>query len=143
MALHFAVADLAFTDEKGDSRVEPGDFELQVGESSDSILLRDTINIGGMSVDKAEQMVQTVAVKTKGRIIKITGVVRDVQATPIEGVEVYSAGSKRVVALTAKSGKYTAEVASDDVLIFRRSGLIDESLQVDGRKAINVKMRNK
>ena len=143
VALHFAVADLAFTDEKGDSRVEPGDFELQVGESSDSILLRDTINIGGMSVDKAEQMVQTVAVKTKGRIIKITGVVRDVQATPIEGVEVYSAGSKRVVALTAKSGKYTAEVASDDVLIFRRSGLIDESLQVDGRKAINVKMRNK
>lgn len=143
VALHFAVADLAFTDEKGDSRVEPGDFELQVGESSDSILLRDTINIGGMSVDKTEQMVQTVAVKTKGRIIKITGVVRDVQATPIEGVEVYSAGTKRVVALTAKSGKYTAEVASDDVLIFRRSGLIDESLQVDGRKAINVKMRNK
>ena len=143
VALHFAVADLAFTDEKGDSRVEPGDFELQVGESSDSILLRDTINIGGMSVDNTEQMVQTVAVKTKGRIIKITGVVRDVQATPIEGVEVYSAGTKRVVALTAKSGKYTAEVASDDVLIFRRSGLIDESLQVDGRKAINVKMRNK
>ena len=143
VALHFAVADLAFTDEKGDSRVESGDFELQVGESSDSILLRDTINIGGMSVDKTEQMVQTVAVKTKGRIIKITGVVRDVQATPIEGVEVYSVGTKRVVALTAKSGKYTAEVASDDVLIFRRSGLIDESLQVDGRKAINVKMRNK
>lgn len=143
VALHFAVADLAFTDEKGDSRVEPGDFELQVGESSDSILLRDTINIGGMSVDKTEQMVQTVAVKTKGRIIKITGVVRDVQATPIEGVEVYSVGTKRVVALTAKSGKYTAEVTSDDVLIFRRSGLIDESLQVDGRKAINVKMRNK
>lgn len=96
-----------------------------------------------MSVDKTSQMVQTVAVNTKGRIIKITGVVRDVQATPIEGVEVYSVGTKRVVACTAKSGKYTAEVASDDVLIFRRSGLIDESLQVDGRKAINVKMRNK
>lgn len=140
-ALHFAVDDLALTNENGETKVEPGDFELQIGESSDSILLRDTISIGSVSAEGVEAKVN--ALRMTGRVIKLAGVVRDVQATPVEGVEVCSMGMGHVVAVTDKSGKYNAEVVAGDVLVFRKGGFIEEQLKVEKRKIINVKMRNK
>lgn len=141
VALHFAVADLAFTDESGKSKVEPGEFELQVGESSDSILLRHTINIGNVPTLKAEETVNITKTKINGKLINISGVVRDVQATPIEHVEIYSTGNAQVVAVTDKYGKYAAKVASDDVLVFKKSGFTNVSREVNGKKTINLKMQ--
>ena len=37
--LHFAVQDLALTDEAGKTMVEPGSFEIMIGDASDHILL--------------------------------------------------------------------------------------------------------
>lgn len=43
--------------------------------------------------------------------------VRDVQATPADRVEIYSTAQQRVVGVTDKSGRYTIEVPEDDILV--------------------------
>ena len=63
------------------------------------------------------------------------------QATPIEHVEIYSTGNAQVVAVTDKYGKYAAKVASDDVLVFKKSGFTNVSREVNGKKTINLKMQ--
>ena len=53
--LKVAVADLGFTDENGVYKIEPGAFELMLGDASDNILLRDTITIGDAANDITEK----------------------------------------------------------------------------------------
>lgn len=47
----------------------------------------------------------------------------------------------QVVAVTDKYGKYAAKVASDDVLVFKKSGFTNVSREVNGKKTINLKMQ--
>lgn len=67
--------------------------------------------------------------------------VRDMQATSIEYVEIYSTCANQVVAVTDKYGNYAAKVASDDVLVFKKSGFTNVSREVNGNKTINLKMQ--
>lgn len=61
-----------------------------MGDASDHILLKDIISIGKTSAD-GHQTEQRQAGKEigKGTIISIKGMVRDVQATPADRVEIY------------------------------------------------------
>lgn len=52
-----------------------------------------------------------------------------------------STGNAQVVAVTDKYGKYAAKVASDDVLVFKKSGFTNVSREVNGNKTINLKMQ--
>lgn len=89
-----------------------------MGDASDHILLKDIISIGKTSAD-GHQTEQRQAGKEigKGTIISIKGMVRDVQATPADRVEIYSTAQQRVVGVTDKSGRYTIEVPEDDILV--------------------------
>ncbi len=137
--LKVAVDDLGFTDEKGIYKVEPGSFELMLGDASNHILLRDTIEIG--SVANKKSLKDTVVQGVNGENIRLQGTVRDIQATLIPEVEIYSTRQKKVVGKTNSKGEYSIETPSNDVLLFRKSGYIEERIEVNGLSHIQVKMR--
>ena len=118
-------------------------FRVQMGDASDHILLKDIISIGKTSAD-GHQTEQRQAGKEigKGTIISIKGMVRDVQATPADRVEIYSTAQQRVVGVTDKSGRYTIEVPEDDILVFRKSGYLNEEVNVAGKSSILITIRN-
>lgn len=137
--LKVAVADLGFTDENGVYKVEPGAFELMLGDASDNILLKDTITIGDATDNITEKSSAEHVVIEKN--IKVQGTVRDMQATLMPGVEIYSTLLKKKVGTTNAKGEYVLNVPSNDILLFRRKGYIEEHVKVDGLSQIQVKMR--
>ena len=137
--LKVAVADLGFTDEKGIYKVEPGSFELMLGDASDYILLRDTIVIGSVANKESQKTIAAQGVS--GKNVKLQGTVRDIQATLIPEVEIYSTRQNRVVGKTNAKGEYSIEIPSNDVLLFRKRGYIEERIEVNGLSHIQVKMR--
>lgn len=141
--LHFAIEDLAFTDERGETVVESGDFAVYVGDASDNILLKDTITIGATHIDycpiNEDKSPKEIG---KGMKIRIAGMVRDVQATLADNVEIYSVAQQRVVGVTDKKGRFIIEAAEDDVLVFKKSGYLDEKISVDGNKNIQIIIRS-
>ena len=77
----------------------------------------------------------------KGKKITVRGVVRDVQATPIEGVRIYSVGNEKELAVTNKKGEYVLkQVAADDVLIFSKAGHVSRRMPMDGHPVLNVRL---
>ena len=137
--LKVAVADLGFTDENGVYKVEPGAFELMLGDASDNILLKDTITIGDATDNITEKSSAEHVVIEKN--IKVQGTVRDMQATLMPGVEIYSTLLKKKVGTTNAKGEYVLNVLSNDILLFRRKGYIEEHVKVGGLSQIQVKMR--
>ena len=74
----------------------------------------------------------------KGKKITVRGVVRDVQATPIEGVRIYSVGNEKELAVTNKKGEYVLkQVAADDVLIVSKAGHESRSRPMEGETVWN------
>lgn len=140
--LHLAIQDLALTNEQGETRVEPGAFELQVGDASDHILLRDTIWIGAkVPTLFTDSPMQKEKQRSSESIINIHGTVRDVQATPVKDVGIYSQNKQVLVGRTEEDGTYRLQVSGDDTLTFRKAGYIDETVPVKGQKIIQVRMR--
>lgn len=141
--LHIAIKDLALTNEKGETLVEPGEFECQMGDASDHILWRDTLLIGQSS--PVLPTGTALHVETKAQVsdqpIIVQGCVRDVQATPVKGVEIYSQSRKAIVGQSGDDGMYRLQVPANDVLTFRKAGYINETMSVGGQTDIQVKMR--
>ena len=143
VSLNIAVQDLAFTNNQGKMVLEPGDFELQVGDASDNIFLRDTVRIGFQ--DTTYQVKKTVWDTTNScgeAVITVKGVVRDTQATPIQGVNIFSTLHKKILAVTDKDGKYEIKAQSNDVLIFHKKNYLEEKIFVNGQPSIQVTIRN-
>lgn len=142
VVLDFAIDDLAVTDNRGKRAVEPGEFEIQVGEASDRIALTSVITVGDydplLDTDSAEA--EQPAYKGTGRKMSVTGIVRDVQATPLAGVTVWSAKQNKDVGRTAADGSYKVKVADDDRLVFRLKGYKEQTEQVRGRSDIGVRI---
>jgi beta-glucosidase len=137
--LPFAIDDLAVTDNTGHRAVEPGVFELQIGDSSDNIVIKRDITIGDY-VPILDTDVDTDAYVGTGRKIVISGVVRDLQATPISGAVIVSERQRKTVGKTDSTGAYKVKVADNDKLIFKAIGYIDSSEAVSGRTEIGVTM---
>lgn len=143
VSLNIAVQDLAFTNNRGEMVLEPGDFELQVGDASDKIFLRDTVRIGLQ--DTTYQVKKKVWDTTNScgeEVITVKGVVRDTQVTPIQGVDIFSTLQKKILAVTDKDGKYEIKVQSNDVLIFAKKNYLEEKIFVNGKSSIQVTIRN-
>ena len=62
--------------------IEAGDFEIQVGNASDNISLKDTINVGSLASSSTNLNIKE-AKREKGQSIKVKGTIRDIQATLI------------------------------------------------------------
>lgn len=151
VVLSFPVADLALTLEDGRRLIEPGAFELQLGTASDRILLRQTIHIGadrqllgadGQPVSAPDNLPSSSVTKSaaSGKEITVSGTVRDVQATLIDGVSIRSKVSGREVGRTDSKGKYKVRVSAGDILVFEKKGYLKQEVPVNNHTSLNVKM---
>lgn len=139
--LRFPVAELALTNEMGQRIIEPGEFEIQLGNASDNILLKEIIMIGnGVKKASGKETSDRNLLTGTGEQIMVRGTVRDVQATLIDDVSIWSVGQQKEVGRTNKKGVYEIRVASDDILVFYRKGYLKQSLPVDGQSDVNVKL---
>ena len=143
VTLQVPVSELCLIDNEGNPFLESGEFEIQVGNSSDCILQKQIIKVGDISVSAASMASreQDKGKIGKGKKITVRGVVRDVQATPIEGVRIYSVGNEKELAVTNKKGEYVLkQVAADDVLIFSKEGHVSRRMPVEGHPVLNVRL---
>lgn len=139
--LNFSLQDLAFTDEQGKQILENGDFEIQVGDASDHIVLKKIITIGEKVSDRLNAVTKRIDKSGPMAIIKIKGVVRDVQANPLKEVRIYSGQQQKIIGVTDGKGQYSVSTASNDVLQFQKGGLLQENIEVQDRRFISIKMR--
>lgn len=139
LTLCIPVKELELTDERGERFFEPGVFKIEVGASSDDIKHTMTIVAGNYTPKKAVSVVKTNK-EVVGKITNVSGIIRDVQATPVEKVVIYSASSGKQLAVTDKTGSYILKVAADDSLIFTCTGYVSQEVKVEGRTSINIKL---
>lgn len=135
------VTELALYNAEYKKMVEPGDFSLMIGSSSDQILLTDTVTVGqNGSVAVASVSPQKAINKSDiGKPISISGVVRDVQATPMRLVKVSTTNSKASVT-TDKKGIYRLQARVGDTLIFEKKGYQKVSLTVTPNAIYDIEM---
>lgn len=141
--LRVSVSELCLIDKEGNPFLESGEFEVQVGNASDCILQKQVIGIGDVSVAavSVSSMKQNQVKIGTSKKITVSGVVRDVQVTPVEGVHIYSMGNKKKIAMTNRKGEYLLkQVASDDILIFSKERYVAKEISVEGRSVLNVRL---
>lgn len=151
VVLSFPVAELSLTLEDGRRLIEPGAFELQLGTASDCILLKQTIHIGangqfvgadGQPVSASDNLPASSITKSAsaGKEITVSGTVRDVQATLIDGVSIHSKTSGRELGRTDSKGRYKVRVSASDILVFEKRGYLKLEVPVNNHTSLNVKM---
>ncbi|WP_195662236.1 glycoside hydrolase family 3 N-terminal domain-containing protein [Bacteroides congonensis] len=151
VVLSFPVAELSLTLEDGRRLIEPGAFELQLGTASDRILLKQIIHIGadgqlvgadGQSVSASDNLPASSVTKSAaaGKEITVSGTVRDVQATLIDGVSIHSKTSGRELGRTDSKGRYKVRVSASDILVFEKKGYLKLEVPVNNHTSLNVKM---
>ncbi|MDY5408314.1 MAG: carboxypeptidase-like regulatory domain-containing protein [Candidatus Cryptobacteroides sp.] len=77
--------------------------------------------------------------EASGEIIRIEGIIRDVQATPIAGVKVEAVGSGQE-SVTDGDGRYALSARSDDALVFTKNGYASQKIHIKGQDKVNVQM---
>ncbi|MDE7406921.1 MAG: fibronectin type III-like domain-contianing protein, partial [Muribaculaceae bacterium] len=142
--IEIPVRELYMTDEAGNRYMEPGKFEIQVGKSSTDIKHRLAVWVGEKA--PVEQKCEDVSKATKdsgkskkNNTIKVTGCVRDIQATPIEGVTV-RCSITGANTLTDSGGNFTIIVPADTDLTFTKDGYSRYSKAIKGSKIINAQI---
>jgi len=139
--LAIPVSELFLTDNQGKKFLEPGTFELQVGSSSNNIASRIRIKVGepaSMSSQFSDAMKREMQ-QVNGKMIEIKGCVRDVQATPVDGVRVQSSFSQQEI-YTDKDGNYAITAHENEWLLFSKAGYITQKQNIQSRKQISIQM---
>lgn len=147
VTLTIPVRELYLYNKNYERVVEPGEFEIQVGNSSDSISWRKIIRVG---VDKSVQEKEVKITPGKDIVSSLSdtqiksavihGDVRDVQATVMQGVRVSVKNDKSYV-LTNEKGIYTIKARVGEVLVFSTPGFKTEEVPVGNDPVISVKMK--
>jgi beta-glucosidase len=138
--LQIAVSELYLTNQQGKKFFEPGEFELQIGTASDNIKHQLYISVGENSEHTDPENAEHSGSYAKSKkVIRISGVVRDVQATPISGVSI-TASSGNIKTLSDENGEYVIEAGEFDLLTFSRKGFSSRTVAVDGQQNINAKL---
>lgn len=137
------VRELYLTDEAGNRYLEPGKFEIQIGKSSTDIQHIIPVWVGEKA--RKETVAVNDVVKQKARsgkkmkTKKISGCVRDIQATPIEGVTV-TCDMSSARAVTDVRGNYTIEVPEDSNILFTKSGYSRYEKYIKDSNTVNVQI---
>lgn len=137
--------------------VEPGDFNIMVGMSSDSIVANRVISVkdvnlpselaGAVSEESHKTMNESATLadlaQAEGNAKKITvkGDVRDVQSTTIADAIVRVKGHKDTVKTDAR-GRFSIKCTEASILIFTKKGFAPLEIRVDGQRTINATMIN-
>lgn len=142
MTLEIPLSELSLTDEHGFPFFEDGDFLIEVGGASDNIAHTIRIYAGKNEApkEKSAKTAERVANKPVGKMIKVSGMVRDIQSTPVSGVKIHSAWSGEELGTTDKEGRFTVSVRSDDSLVFKYKDKEKTKVQVDGKRKLSVKL---
>ena len=122
---------LGFYDREMNLCIEPGDFEIMAGPSSDNILFKEIITVEGQKLFKKVESA-TASVKserTNGGTMKVVFCVRDVQASVLSGVSVM-VGDK-VMAVTNADGNCTVNVRAGTKVRIERNGYKTQEIIVD------------
>lgn len=133
------VHELYLTGNFGDRYLEPGEFEIQVGTSSDEIYHRFSIWVGDKKNFSVENSLSENSIEASGEIIRIEGIIRDVQATPIAGVKVEAIGAEKAT-VSDEDGRYVLQAHSDDLLLFSKNGYVSQKIRINGQDKVNVQM---
>ena len=145
ISLEIPMSELCLTDDEGNRFFEPGIFRIEIGSASDDIRHTLEVMVGDCEPvvrnDSKTAQARADVPKPAGRIIRITGTVRDVQATPIEGISILSAYSGEKLGETGKGGTYSVKAAADETLEFIYEGYENVSVPVKGQTGIDVRMK--
>lgn len=138
--IQIPVKELYQTDDSGNRFLEEGEFEIQIGTSSDRISFKLPIYVG-KKVPVGYQTNETVVRKKDigGHLIQVKGVVRDIQATPIVNVRITSNVMKSSVQTDLK-GEYSILVPENSSLIFSKDGYVTKEVEVEWQGDLNVQM---
>lgn len=142
--LKLPVRELALYDLNMNRIVEEGEYEIQIGAASDDIRLRKTIIVGGR--DKTDEGGVSQKIfdvddlhQNPGHKIMVSGCIRDVQATPVGGIDIKSNYSgKKVTSL--KDGKYTIQSVENDILTISGKGFETVNVRVNQKTNIDIKL---
>jgi beta-glucosidase len=142
--LRLPVQEFALYDLHMNRIVEAGDFELQVGGSSDDIKLKTTVCVGGLNTPAAasghtEAPDRRDIAANPGKAVTVKGTVRDVQATPVAGASIRSNYSGNTATSDGK-GRYSIESAENDVLTVSAPGFETLNIGVNKAESIDVKL---
>jgi len=148
ITLKIPVEELSLYNKNYERLVEPGAFEIQIGNASDHILWKKIINVG---VDKSikdvdtKDVVQGVALTTPkgkpGKAVTVTGEIRDVQASVLAGIMVTVKNTNNYV-LTNNQGVYSIKAKTGDILVFTAKGFVTTEVMIGNDLSINVKMKS-
>lgn len=145
VVLKVPVSELAFYNRDGKKVVEDGEFELQIGSGSDNIEWKKTIVVGNQVENKTTAMPRNISSDKKkteknNEVVTISGVVRDVQATVLQGVKVTVKGAEEAVK-TNIEGVYSIKARQGDVLEFSAKGFATQSINVEKNTVLNIKLQ--
>jgi len=139
--LAIPASELFLTNDQGNRFFEPGAFKIMVGTSSENISQTIDIEVG-KTLKRNERSLKTEIIDLKGgKIVNISGVVRDVQGVPVTHAKIQSFSDSSQKAMTDKNGKYTIRVNEKDRLVFSKDGLISINENIAGRKEIIVQLQ--
>ena len=132
--------ELYLTDNYGNRYLEPGEFEIQVGGASDAIAHKLTIYIG-TPASSSEGLKDGDAVEenSRGHKLKVSGVVRDMQATPVQNALVSCKDASESVR-SDKMGRYTIVVKNNSTLTFSKKGYATKDVKVRSQMDISVQL---
>ena len=147
VTLSVPVSELYLYNRNYERVVEPGDFELQVGSSSQDIYFKQVFTVYDGDSPK-EKIVQSEKEGTKlpnknvsknARKVEVKGIVTDIQANLLKGVNINIVGRGTSVKTDGR-GKYTVQGKEGDWLVFEKDGFKTERIQIGEDLYINVSL---
>lgn len=138
IVLEVPTHELYLTDDLGNRFAEEGDFEFMVGTSSENISFTLPVYLGQNKKNKNKDT--EIAASDKGKLIKIKGEVRDVQATPVKDVKVVD-GSGKYQTVTDQNGRYVIKAHEAGRLTFSKKGYAVQEIIVNGSNDINIQIK--
>lgn len=140
VTLKIPVTELYLTDENGFRYFEPGTFRIEAGSASDDIRQTVTVSVGNGIPAKHSTSETVTLSRPEGKTIRISGTVRDVQATPVGGISVFSAYNGKKLGETKTDGTFSVKAASDDVLRFSADGYRTVTAKINCKSSVNVRI---
>ena len=135
------VKSLSLHDKSMREVVEPGEFEVFVGEASDDVRLETVVTVAdgsGNTIYSSDPKSSDFSEPVLGERVNVSGTVRNVQAAVLAGVTVASASEPSNSTITDKDGKYSINIRLNDNLIFSLDGYSTISFPVRTSSSVDV-----
>ena len=136
--LSVPVSRLGFYDKDMNLCVEPGDFSIMAGSSSDVIHFTETVTLEGQKLfiqSETDDAGQRNGVNAD-KLVNVTVVVRDIQASVMEAVALKADG--KTLALTDAEGRCSIRVRAGTKLILDKTGYKPQEITLSQEERVDV-----